>query len=267
MKKVIILLVTLVLLFVLFVLFRTPSLEREWKEDLAHTTKIEFLDDRGTVHIGSIRDWMYNAEGPVSKGFVEETYTLDSLTGMQLVVEPFPGMEVFGHTLLTFEFRDAPPIVLSVEARLEEDEMYKGLAGLFNEYELIYTWGTERDFLTRRAVMLGHELLRYQLEVSAEQTKEIFLAFLDKTIAYNTQPAFYNTIAHNCTNELMHVINEKEPGTFSWDWSRILTGNAAHYLNRIGYIEGESIEELDSDITEKVRSLVNDPDFSEKLRR
>ncbi|HYD93172.1 MAG TPA: DUF4105 domain-containing protein [Candidatus Paceibacterota bacterium] len=253
---------------VLVVLFRQPSNEKTWKDYLAVPTNVTFSEDGESVTLSSVRDWTYNEEEAVSRTYVDRTYDLGSVSGLWFVVEPFPDMPSFGHTLLVFEFTDAPPIAFSVEALLEEGENYSAWKGLFNEYELAYTWGTERDFLTRRAVMLGHEIYRYQLAVSPEVAREVFVSFLKGTQTLAERPVFYNTLLHNCTNELAHLINERTPGALPWDWSRVFTGTADQYLYKLGYITGSSFKEAQAAarITERVRELSLDPAFSEKLR-
>lgn len=251
---------------VLFVVLQQPSNDREWKPYLSRLTDVEIEGD--TVTFTNVRDWTYSEEGPLTTEYVHRSYNVSSLTGMQFVVEPFPANEALGHTLLTFEFSDAPPISFSVEARIEEGEDYSGIRGLFNTYELSYTWGTERDFLSRRAVMLGHDVYVYDIHVSPDVAQDVFVAFADGTKKLNEKPVFYNTVMHNCTNELAHLINEKTPGAIPWDWSRLLTGKADEYLYKLGYIEGESWEAVTekANKTELIRLLATSDQFSGELR-
>jgi hypothetical protein len=222
------------------VLLRTPSSDLVWKDYLARQAEVTITDDR--ISFTDVRDWTYDVSGPVIRGYVARSYDLSTLTGMRFVVEPFPENAAFGHTLLIFDFADEESIAFSVEARMEEHEEYSPYAGLFNEFELSYTWGTERDFITRRTVLLDHDLYVYPLEVTPEVAREVFLAFAEGTRELAEEPQFYNTFAHNCTNELARLINERHPGSLPWDPSRIFTGTADEYLYKLGYIKGESFE-------------------------
>lgn len=73
--------------------------------------------------------------------FVEEPFT----------IAPFYSFEGVAHTYFVFDFQDQQPVAVSVESRRERGEGYDSIHGLFNEYELMYIWGTERDFTGRRA--------------------------------------------------------------------------------------------------------------------
>lgn len=247
--------------------FRDPSHVPELKEYLATPTTIEISDT--TISFSNVRDWTYDTGGAVEKQYVDRVYDVNSLSEVYFVVEPFPDMPKFGHTFLVFTFTDAPPISFSVEALIEPDESYSWFAGLFHAYELGYTWGTERDFLSRRAVMLDHELYMYKLALTDEMKQAVFYAFAEGTVVLQREPIFYNTALHNCTNELVHLINDRHPGTLPWDWSRLFTGTADAYLFNLGYIEGESWEHArkNANITEQVELLGGDKDFSELLVR
>lgn len=223
------------------VLVRTPSAEGTWKDYLEREAQVAVSEER--ISFTHVRDWTYDAEGPVDRGYVSRTYDLSTLTGMRFVVEPFPENAVFGHTLLIFDFSDAESIAFSVEAKMEAHEEYSPYAGLFNEFELSYTWGTERDFITRRTILLDHDVYVYTLAVAPQVAREVFRAFAEGTLELSKEPRFYNTFAHNCTNELARLINERHPGSLPWDWSRIFTGTADEYLFNLGYIAGDSFEE------------------------
>jgi hypothetical protein len=227
----------------IFMLIRTPSSDRMWKDYLARPANVSILEDGGRISFTDVRDWTYTREGTATKGYVSRSYNIHSLLGMRFVVEPFPENPVFGHTLLIFDFADAESIAFSVEAMMEEHEEYSPYAGLVNQFELAYTWGTERDFITRRTVLLGHDLYVYPLSVTPEIAREVFSAFAEGTVELSAQARFYNTFAHNCTNELSRLINERHPGSLPWDWSRIFTGTADEYLFKLGYIAGNSFEQ------------------------
>ncbi len=251
-----------------FVLTRTPSNDRAWKDYLATPAHPAISSDGAHVSFEHVRDFTYDENGPVTKAYVAREYDVSTLTGMRLVMEPFPWNEAFGHTLLVFEFSDAEPVVISVEARIEEGEDYSAFAGLWNEFELAYTWGTERDFLARRAVLLRHQVESYPLALPTSIAQEAFVALAKATADLEAHPRFYNTLAHNCTNELARIVNEMTPNRLPWDWSRVFTGFADRYLYRLGLIEGDSFDSAKAaaDVTDRVRAISSAPDFSSLLR-
>lgn len=233
----------LVLGLVGFVVFRTPSNERAWPDHFARPAGVSVSTDGTQVSFAQVRDYTYDAQGPVTKEYVPRSYDVGTLTGMRFLVEPFPENASFGHTLLIFDFENAPSIAFSIEARMEAHETYSPYAGLFNEFELSYTWGSEQDFITRRSVYLAHEVYIYDLVLPKEVAQKVFLAFVMETEELEVHPRFYNTLLHNCTNELANVINKYTAYHLPWDFSRIFTGTADKYLFDLGYIKGATFEE------------------------
>jgi hypothetical protein len=245
MRRRLLIAVPLVLMFagVAFVALRTPSNERVWPDHFAKPAGVSLSVSGTQVSFAQVRNYTYDAMGPVTKEYVSRTYDLDSITGMRFLMEPFPDNASFGHTLLIFDFENAPSIAFSIEARMEAHETYSPYAGLFNEFELSYTWGTEEDFITRRSVYLAHEVYIYDLALSKEVAQKVFLAFAMETDELEAHPRFYNTLLHNCTNELANVINKYTAYHLPWDFSRIFTGTADKYLFDLGYIKGATFEE------------------------
>ncbi len=226
-----------------FVLLRTPSNDRVWPDHFAKPSGVSISEKGAQVSFAQVRNYTYGAEGPVTKEYVSRAYNVGTLTGMRFLMEPFPENASFGHTLIFFDFEDAPSIAFSIEARMEAHETYSPYAGLFNEFELSYTWGTEQDFITRRTVFLAHDVHIYDLALPKEVAQEVFLAFAKETEALEAHPRFYNTLLHNCTNELARIVNERTEYKLPWDFSRIFTGTADKYLFDLGYIQGVSFEE------------------------
>lgn len=226
-----------------FLVFRTPSNDRVWPDHFAKPAGISLSASGTQVSFAQVRNYTYDATGPVTKEYVSRTYDFDAVTGIRFLMEPFPDNASFGHTLLIFDFEDAPSIAFSIEARMEAHETYSPYAGLFNEFELSYTWGTEEDFITRRTVFLAHDVFIYDLVLPKEVAQQVFMAFVMETDELEAHPRFYNTLLHNCTNELARIVNERTTYKLPWDFSRIFTGTADKYLFDLGYIKGASFEE------------------------
>ena len=139
-------------------------------------------------------------------------------------------------TKRTFEFVDGNNLSFSIEARKEEGEAYSALKGLFREYELAYTWGTERDFLTRRLLYLGNDVRMYPLELEADVVQKLFVNFVQETQSVTEKPRFYNTLTQNCTNALAHGVNELFPNSLNYDVSWNFPGSSDIFLMEEGLI-------------------------------
>lgn len=244
-----------------------PRADRDWYPYLARGVDVTVSEQ--SFAVSPVSDWSYAREGPISEVYFEASYTLADLRQVWFMIEPQPGSQLAAHTLLLFEFDGDRLLGLTIEARRERNEDYSALRGVFNAFELAYVWGTARDFLTRRAVMIGHEVFIYPVAITDEQERTLLMRLLERTEALETRPRYYNTITSNCTNELAKAAG------FQWAPAYILTGRSDEYLFRRGIIPGDSFAEAHarSDMTEFVRVLNEAPaasfdrDLLAELRR
>lgn len=226
-----------VLIIVCFMtLMKQPSNDRGWSPAQANVPTAENIST-STATIHNVRDWTYDTRNPISTDWTTATVDPNKIKRVWFIVEPFSAIKVIGHTFLSFEFEDGTTLDFSVEARREEVETYSAWKGLFNEYELNYQWGTERDFVARRLVYLNHPLRMYPLTLSHDSSVALFRSLLEETNKLAEKPRFYNTLTANCTNVLAHIVNAHYPGTLPYDIAWNLTGLADKYLMREKLIE------------------------------
>lgn len=212
----------------------TPRLDRDWAENLAVMPKVTMTAD--SFSLDPVMDWSYNADGPVTKESTTFAANFADVKNIWLMVEPQPGQPYAAHTLLLFEFPDDRMVGLTVEARLEKDEVYDAVQGALNKYELAYMWNTAKELLTRRATFLKKDIYVYPLTLSAEQKQAFLRTLLQRTIDVSTHPRFYNTLASNCTNELAKAAK------LSWHPSWILTGYSPQRLYDLKMIPGPDFD-------------------------
>ncbi len=228
-------LVAALLIFVFMILMRQPSANRDWKIDVAVWPEVIIDGDQFTIN--NIRDWRYNHQTVVSTDYVNRTYQTSDLKQVWFLVEPFGSWDGIAHTFFSFEFHSAPPLVFSVEARMEEGEEYSALRGLFNEYELYYSWGTEEDHFTRRVISSGNELYLYPLQISEVGGQQLLQNLLIATQRLAEQPEFYNTLTSNCTNNLARYGNQIKSGLIPhFHYARYMTGYSDELLYKLGLI-------------------------------
>jgi hypothetical protein len=221
-------------LFLIHVVTLQPRTDRHWKEYLAKTTHVVRTGDGFAVEPES--DWSYAVSGPTDKSYGHFEAAFADLKNVWLMVEPSPASDFVAHTLLLFEFGSRRLVGLTIEARLEEDETYSAFDGMWDAYELSYVWASARDLLTRRAVMLGHRVFVYPLKLSGVQMQALLVNLLKTGAELESHPRFYNTLFHNCTNELA-----KRAG-LSWNYAFVLTGKSPGLLFRKRLIPGDSFE-------------------------
>lgn len=223
--------------------------DRDWFLYLAPTADVTIAEDRFAVT--PLSDWSYAPQSETARTYSKAGYAFDDLRAVWFMLEPQPGSQLAAHTLLLFEFEGDRLLGLTIEARREKHEEYSALWGLFNAFELAYVWGSARDFLTRRAVMLGHDVFVYPVAITETQTRSLLQTLLQRTESLETRPRYYNTIFSNCTNELAKAAG------FDWAPAFILTGRSDEYLFERGIIPGESFDaaHASSDVTDFVAAL------------
>jgi hypothetical protein len=226
-----------------------PRNDRAWYPYLGRTVHVELT--AGQFRVAPVLDWSYARSGETSNDYTDAGYTFEQLRNVWFVLEPQPGSKLAAHTFLLFEFEGDRLLGATIEARRETDEQYDAVAGLFDTYELAYMWGNARDLLTRRAVMLDHQVFMYPLTLKPEWKREVLEHLLQRTQALETAPRWYNTLTSNCTNELAKATRLK------WNAAFVLTGLSDDYLYRQKLIPGPSFEEAHarSDVTALTKSL------------
>ena len=250
-----------------------PSNQRDWAygmETLPHITM-----DGSLVNVQHVRDFRWGVDAPRSSDYVDRSFDVQRLERVWFVEEPFTmapfyGFEGVAHTYFVFDFQDQSPVAISVESRRERGEGYDSIHGVFNEYELIYIWGTEQDLTGRRAVLERNQLYMYPLVGSMDSARRLFLDLAEVSQQLETQPRFYNTLSSNCTNELAKVANLAQPGAIPLNIALIFPGYADSLLYDLGFIPNDA--PLDAvrqryAITDTVAATVDQPDFSRLLRQ
>ncbi len=226
-----------------------PRTDRNWYPYLAVTPDVTLTDQRFSV--GPVSDWSYAGRDVTAETYIDGSYRFEDLRAVWFMLEPQPGSQLAAHTLLLFEFTGDRILGLTIEARREQGEEYSAWRGLFNAFELSYIWASARDLLTRRAVMLDHEVFIYPVEITDGQNRVLLRHLLERTESLETTPRYYNTILSNCTNELAKAAG------FNWAPAYVLTGRSDEYLFRRGIIPGASFDQAHarSDMTEFIQAL------------
>lgn len=256
---------------VAFLILNQPREDRAWLPEYERTATVDIQDD--TVLIRNVRDWTYGTE-VISQDWIDVPVDPSAVKRVWFIIEPFGSFEGIGHTFLSFEFTDGTALSFSVQARQEIGESYAASRGLFNTYELAYQWGTERDFIARRAVFLQHELRMYEVTLTPDDGERLLRSVLEETNALAEKPRFYNTLTANCTNMLAKIVNKHYPDRLPYDFSWNLTGYSDRYLMQQGLIEMTgTMEETQATYNltphrERIRELATDsaPLFSAGIR-
>jgi hypothetical protein len=226
---------------------RTPSLTRDWDEDVRVLSGVEYLPG-GVIRLTDVRDWSYSRDAVLSKGHVAVTYDPADVTGLWVYEQELGMGGRIAHTFLVFEFPESYGdnrwLGLSVETRREVGETYSLIGGVLQKFEVTHIWASEADLVTRRVEYLDYPLTRYRVTVSNENVARLFRQFVDETAELAVTPRWYNTLTTNCTSSLIQYVNEVEPGSIPWHYSFVFTGRTDEYLARLGYLDPRSAQPI-----------------------
>lgn len=229
--------VILCALLALLVSLKRPSNDRRWKPDMARPPQAELRGDALTLH--GVRNIRYGAPGrPYEAVWETRAYDLAKVKRLWFVVESFSRLEAVAHTLVSFEFGGGEYLAFSAEARLQDGEKYDILRGLFSNFELMYTFGDERDFVLRRTNYQDHDVYLYPLTLKPDEVRALLEDTLLTANVLHDHPRFYNSLTRNCTNLLGVHANHIRPGAFAW-WrpAQALPGLSDRLLYRKGWID------------------------------
>ncbi len=244
-----------ILILYVFVI-QKPSNNKDW--EVGFQTQSEIFTANNIVEVNNIRNWQYDENGKNTKQeYINETYDMDKIESVWFLVEPFSGFEGIAHTYFVFDFNDGKTIAVSVEARREKGEDFSALLGLFNKFELMHVWGTERDLTGSRIFVENSKIYMYLLKMPKSWSRNLFAQMVKETHNTNLNPRFYNTLTDNCTNVLAQAANQIKPGVIPLHFSWILPGYSDQLLYDLGFISrSKAFDELrkSSEISERVKS-------------
>ncbi|MCO5090195.1 DUF4105 domain-containing protein [Bosea sp. (in: a-proteobacteria)] len=247
-----------------------PSHERDWIPELARLPQIAREGDALTVT--NLRHFRWRTEDDYDQRWETRGYDLSAITGADIFLTYWSG-EAIAHLMVSFTFSDSVPLVVSIEVRREKGEEWSALAGFFRSYEMAYVAADERDIVVLRTHARREDARLFRLTASAQQARDLLIAYIADINQLAIEPRWYNTLTTNCTTVVFHLVNSVSPG---WAFSlpldpRVLaSGYLPGYLQSIGAIRQDiPLTELvrRARIGEHARTLSpDDPLFSAKIR-
>jgi hypothetical protein len=242
-----------------------PSHEREWRTDVAVMPRAFIKGD--LVRIAGVRHFEYRTRDDFTPHYEEREVSLAHLTGVDFYVS-FWMEGPIGHTFVSFNFDNAPPVSISIETRPEVGEGYSPIASLFKQYELIYVVGDERDLVRLRTNYRDEELFLYRIRISPESARRLFLAYLGRINELADHPEWYHLLSNSCTINIVRYANAAGRAG-GLDIRHILNGLIAGYLYDTGRLDTTlPFDELRrrSNITAVSRAAGNSDDFPQRIR-
>lgn len=242
-----------------------PSNDRDWLPDVAHAADVHF--DGSRVTIENVRNFHYRSETDYDEIWETRSYDLDRLTGVDIFFS-FWGPTLIAHTIVSWEFEDAPPLAISIETRKERGESYSATLGFFRRYELYYVVADERDVIGLRTNHRGEDVYLYRIRMPVERGRAILLDYLREVNELAVRPRWYHALSHNCTTTIRHHVRNVAPEN-PWSWKILANG----FLDELAYERGTIDQSLPfpalraaSAIGARARAAGDGPDFSRRIR-
>ncbi len=245
-----------------------PSNHRDWQPN--HTVVPRAKFNRDLVFIKNIRNCRYITQDDYVINHYDREFDLNKLTSVDFIVVPFKETPNLAHTMLSFGFDDEDYLAISVEARLEQNEVYSPVKGSMRHFELIYVVGDERDLVQLRTNYRKSDVYIYRANVPPEQVRELFVDMLKRANKLSDKPEFYDSITNNCTTNIVYHVNRVKPGLIPKDLRILLPGNSDQLAYDLGLIDKNiSFNEVRrrAHANERAEIFANAPDFSQRIRR
>jgi len=242
------------------------SNDRTWLPDVARVVSVEFDGDE--VTIDNVRNFRYRSEDDYDEVWETRVYDLSTIRSLDLYFS-YWGPRDIAHTMFSFGFENGDYLAVSVETRKEVGETYDPLRSLFKRFELIYILGDERDLIALRTNTRLEETYLFPMFMSPENRRALLLDMLKRADELAREPAYYGTIANNCTTTLIRHLNKVDEGRVRFSWKLLMNG----FIPELAYERGNlptdaPFEEVMQRyaISAKAREAGAGPGYSESIR-
>lgn len=220
--------IMVLLVFVIFYLalvtsFR-PSHDRKWElgmEELPYIT----LNDEGIITIDNFRNFDWQKDDSTVPNYETRQFNINDMDSVDVFISHFDEFEGLAHIFISFGFTTGEQIVVSYETRREEGEVFSPLLGLLRQFEVIYVVGSEEDIVgVRTDVREGERVYLYETVATPEKAVSLFKALAEDIDHLYDHPRIYNTLTHNCTNEITKRVEDISDVNFPFTWKTVLPG-------------------------------------------
>ncbi|MEP4076249.1 DUF4105 domain-containing protein [Haloferula sp.] len=243
-----------------------PKMSREWRKEVAIMPRAVINGDK--VTLTGFRNFEYQSRDHFTEHYEERIVSLDDLTSVDLFIS-YWSVGPIGHTFLSFNFDNAPPVCISIETRPEVGEGFSPIASAFKEYELFYAVGDERDLVGVRTNHRNEEVYLYRMNLPPEAVRRLFLVYLERINELADRAEWYYLFRQNCTLNIVRYKNAAgREGSF--DIRHLLNGWIDRYFYETEMVDTSMpFEELrkTSKINEAAKSADPSLDAMEFSRR
>lgn len=245
-----VLLIFLALGGIVFVFSAQPSHDRQWELGQEKLPAFHVYGD--VLKVENYRDFVWTGELTAEPEYETRQFNLAKLTDLDVFISHFNSFEGLAHIFLSFGFSGGERLVVSLESRREVGETFSPLLGMLRQYEIIYVVGSEEDIVGARTSFRNERVYRYPTVATVDQARALLLGLGEDINSVATQPKFYNTLTHNCTNEITRRVETMSDAQFPLTWKTLLPG----YFDEVLY-DMNLIQKSGSFAETKAARLIN----------
>lgn len=252
----------------IFLLFQKPSHDRNW--EIGHEKLPHITIEGDNIIIDNLRDFRWEGPFSASPNYITDTFNLSEMEDVKVIISHFSDFEGMAHIFLNFGFTDGRHVNISLETRREDDEKFSPLLGLLRQFEIIYVVGTDQDLIGVRTGHRNERVYVYPTIVSSpKKVQELFLSLAEDINEVYNAPRFYNTLVHNCTNELTRPVEEISELDFPFTYKTLFPGFFDEVLYEMGLIDtSKPFEEVkQSALIDNTQVDETSPDFSAQVHK
>lgn len=245
-----------------------PSNDRTWQPSLAVLPTATVRSNEVTIR--NIRNCYYFSEDVYAVRYRDKTFRLDDVKSVDFIVVPFKDSPSLAHTMLSFGFSDGDYLGVSIEARLEEGEVYSPIKGALRQYELMYVLADERDLISLRTEHRLVDVYLYRTNVKPEGARQLLIDMLVRANELARQPEFYDALTNNCTTNIIQHVNRIKPGKVPPTLVSILTGHSDRLAYDLGLLDTQQSFEatrLAARVNGRAHEYRDSAAFSDLIRR
>lgn len=233
--------------------FIQPTDNRKWEPGFENVASVTW-SDHNTFTIRNIRDCRYITAKDFRTFYREGTYKLSDVTSVKFISvfweQTFE--EEVAHSMMAFSFSDGRVLVFSFERRCADDSEYGAIPSLYKQNEICCVVSDPADILALRthfrAQPEGERVYMYEMELTADQRRELLRDIVMEMGDLSREPEFFNTATNNCATKLLDSL-KKAVDLSGWHYSFLLNG----YLDRHLFERGLLTKKYDSETFEEVR--------------
>ena len=212
-----------------------PSHDRNW---VANVGKLPYAQvEANSIKVFNIRNFEYTSEHEYQVRYYDKAYDLTALKSVDYILSYWDGNKTIAHVILSFGFDNGDHLAVSVETRLEQNELQGSIAGFFKQFELIYILADESDVLRLRTNFRKEEVYLYPTTVEKAEVRKLFDVVIKSVNDLHQQAEFYNTLTDNCFSNLAAKFKNINNQHVAFDFRRIAIGYSDAMLYEQGKIE------------------------------